>query len=202
MSHTTTVGIDCVMADLQDQVVNEILDDLGWKIVEPAAVGLTDNIYRGFYGKDKVSIDRVILVPEDQAGRYGVDAHLSDEQRKTLNIPEDAGGYKIVGLKEGAPAKGQKGPGKLQIVVDEAQVGLRERIEGSIAGGVAYRQVGAAIAQLPGPQRQAGVRQLPAIRQQIVQAIRSDSDNSRSSVGAGASSTAASPAAAGSTVAA
>lgn len=175
MSHTTTIGIGCTMADLQDSVVSSILNDLGWRIINnPAEIGLKDNTYVGMDGK-KVKIDKAILVPNDQAGKYGMNANLSKEQKKALGIEGD---YKIVGMKESAPVKGQKGPGKVNIVVDDFQVKVKDRVEGAIAGGVAYRQIQNAISKLPAREGAIARQQVPKMKDQIIQAIKSQSEMS------------------------
>jgi len=148
MSHTTIIGLKCTMSDLQNNVVQDILSRMGWKIVTPEEAGLTNNIYRG-YDRQNTTVSKVILVPREQAGNYGVD--LPEGMVGQLGLK---GGtrYKVIGLREGKPVPAVRGvaqPPPVEIVADDFQAGVKEKVMGAIKGGIAVRQATNAISRLP-----------------------------------------------------
>jgi hypothetical protein len=87
MSHNTTIRINTSMADLQSEMVQEMMKECGWKL-------LKGGIYRGYEGTKQEASLR-IAIPAQQAGPYGEE--LSSKEAKEYGL---TGRYIVIGVNE------------------------------------------------------------------------------------------------------
>ena len=136
------------MADLNAKGVQEMLNELGWKI-------LGKGEYKGFGNQAAISVENRVAIPEGvmRAKGSGYGEHLSPEDTAKMGLK---GTYRVVGMNSGE-AKQTIGPdGKPQTVQAPMKVALDDigakevvkMIEGAIACGKSLdkvdRMIGAA----------------------------------------------------------
>ena len=114
MSHNITIGINCSLADVNAKGVQEMLAELGWKILGPGT-------YKGFGGQKPVSVENRVAIPS---------AHMRAKdspygERTVLDGKE----YVIVGISQGKAkvVPGQK-PEAPMMKVQLDDIGRQNRV--------------------------------------------------------------------------
>ena len=128
MSHNISIGINCNLADMNAKGVQEMLAELGWKILGPG-------MYKGYGSQKPISVENRVAIPREHMRAKGSDYGELTPDGKHVIVGISQGKAKVVpGQKPDAPTM------KVQLD-DIGSKDVIKMIEGAVACGKSLDKV-------------------------------------------------------------